>query len=501
MAPHFPLLSLLITTPLLGGVLMMFFNDDHRADQARFVALLVSTVTLLLCVPLYRDFDTTTFAMQFVESHSWVQALGLKYALGVDGISMPFIILNCFITWIVVLASRSIQTQVAKYLAAFLFMGGMMNGVFAATDAILFYLFWEATLIPMFLSIGIWGSSNRLYASIKFFLYTFLGSVLMFVALLYLHMKSGSFAIVDLYGLKLKPLSEILIFIGFFLAFAVKVPMWPVHTWLPDAHTEAPTGGSVILAALMLKMGGYGFLRFSLPIVPHASQQLAWIMILLSLVAVVYIGLVAMVQKDMKRLIAYSSIAHMGLVTLGTFMVFAVVGYANRPEDAYLGLQGAIFQMISHGFTSAAMFLGVGVLYDRLHTRLIKDFGGVAHRMPAFAGFFMLVAMANVGLPGTSGFVGEFMIILGTFKVSFWVALFAATTLVLSAAYTLWMYKRVFFGQVIHSGVAALEDLNAREWIIFVLMAATILLFGVYPSLLLKLMGPSVSHLVTVVTA
>src|SRR3982751_5527906 len=420
----------------------------------RWIALVGSMLGFLVTLPLYGGFDASTSAMQFVELHRWVERFHINYHLGVDGISLLFILLNSFITILVVIAGwTAIETRAQQYFAAFLIMSGLLNGVFAALDAVLFYIFFEGTLIPMFIIIGVWGGPNRVYAAVKFFLYTLFGSLLMLVAFLYLYGKSGgSFEIIDWHKLPLSLAAQKWLFFGFLFAFAVKVPMWPVHTWLPDAHTEAPTGGSVVLAAILLKLGAYGFIRFTLPILPDASRYFSGMMIALSLIAVVYIGLVALVQTDMKRLIAYSSISHMGFCTLG-FFVF----------NAY-GIEGALVQMISHGFISAAMFLCVGVMYDRMHTRMIADYGGVVNTMPKFASFFMLFAMANCGLPATSGFVGEFMVIMGAMKASFWIAFLAATTLIFGAAYTLWMYKRVVFGAVANERVAALKDLNGREF-------------------------------------
>ena len=494
----FPVLSLLIWIPILGGIAALIFGSNN-ATRARMIGLATALVTLGLCVPLYLGFDTNTYQMQFVEKAGWISTYGIYYYLGVDGLSMPMVILTTLTTLVVIIAAwKAIQTNVAQYIATFLIMQGMMVGVFEALDSVLFYVFWEGMLIPMYLCIGIWGGPNRSYASIKFFLYTFLGSVLLLVAILYMRMKGGSFSILDFYTLPLNMTEQTLIFFAFLLAFAVKVPMWPVHTWLPDAHTEAPAGGSVVLAALMLKMGVYGFFRFNMPITPDASQSLAWLMIGLSLVAIVYIGLVAIVQKDMKRLIAYSSIAHMGFATLGAFMVYVIIARTNNHADAYMSIEGAMVQMISHAFSTGAMFFGVGILYDRLHSRMIKDYGGVVNKMPIFATFFMLFAMANVGLPGTSGFVGEFMILLSTFKASFWITLFAATTLILSACYTLWMFKRVFFGEVKSDAVAALKDINGSETIVLSILAAFVLFLGVYPEPLLQLLHASVGHLLEI---
>jgi NADH-quinone oxidoreductase subunit M len=478
------LLSIVVWLPILGGVAVLATGDDRNAPLARRLALAFSVLAFLATLPLYLWFDPATAKMQFVENYAWVEAFKIRYQLGIDGISLLLILLTSFSTLLVVISAWTvIEKRVAQYMAAFLFMEGLMIGVFSALDAVLFYVFWEAMLVPMFLIIGLWGGANRVYATIKFFLYTFVGSVLMLVALLYLYTKSGSFDILAFHGLRLGLHEQILIFLAFLAAFAVKVPMWPVHTWLPDAHVEAPTGGSVILAAIMLKMGAYGFLRFSIPIAPDASHELAWLMIALSLIAVVYIGLVALVQEDMKKLIAYSSIAHMGFVTLG-FFIF------NQQ-----GMEGGIIQMISHGFVSGALFLCVGVLYDRLHSRMIKDYGGVAKPMPIFAALMMLFAMANSGLPGTSGFVGEFLVILGAFQVSFWYALAAGTTLVFGAAYSLWMYKRVIFGDIGNADVATLTDLNRRELIVLATLAVVVLGMGLWPNPFLDVVHTSVEHL------
>ncbi|MCS4504666.1 NADH-quinone oxidoreductase subunit M [wastewater metagenome] len=497
-----PVLSLLIWLPILGG-LAVLMTGERAADFSRRLALAISVVVFVLSLALWAGFESGTAAMQFVERTTWIDTFGIEYFLGVDGISMPLVILTTFSTVLVVIAGwEVIRYKPQQYLAAFLVMEGIMVGVFSALDAILFYVFWEAMLIPMFLIIGIWGGPNRIYATLKFFLYTFLGSVLMLVALIYLSYQAGSFAIPDFYGLGLDPAIQTMIFLAFLAAFAVKVPMWPVHTWLPDAHVEAPTGGSVILAAIMLKIGGYGFLRFSLPITPVASVQLDWLMISLSLIAVVYIGLVAIVQSDMKKLIAYSSIAHMGFVTLGFFAIFRIAGSeAVSGSGVVLALEGAAVQMISHGFVSAAMFLCVGVLYDRLHSRRIADYGGVANRMPMFAGFFVMFAMANAGLPGTSGFVGEFMVVLAAFQADFWFAFLAATTLVLAAGYTLWMIKRVVYGEVANEGVAALRDINRREFLILGVLALAVLALGVWPQPLVEVMEPTLSHLANIVMA
>ncbi len=495
------LLGLLIWIPMLGAVPVLMFGRQGQENIARTIALIVGLVTFALCLPLFFDFNTTTAVMQFREHVSWIPSLNIHYDLGVDGISMPLIILTCFTTLIVILASWTmVNKKVAQYLATFLVMQGMVIGVFAALDGILFYFFWEGMLIPMYLSIGVWGAENRSYAAIKFFLYTFLGSAVMLIALLYLGLRAQSFYIPDFYTLKLIMPVQIFIFLGFLLSFAIKVPMWPLHSWLPDAHTEAPVGGSVVLAALMLKLGAYGFFRFSLPIVPDACHVLDWLMIVLSLIAIVYIGFIAIAQTDMKKLIAYSSVAHMGFVTLGCFMVYVIIQHTGDVKDAYLSLEGAMVQMIAHAFGSGAMFLAFGILYQQLHTRLIKDFGGIAKTMPIFAAFFMIFAMSNVGLPGTAGFVGEFMILLSTFKASFWVTLFAASTLVIGSAYTLWMYKRVFFGDVVSPGVAALKDTGWVDTLILSLLAIVVLWLGVYPEPLLNVLHATIGHLLQITT-
>jgi NADH-quinone oxidoreductase subunit M len=492
-----PLLSLSVWIPIIGGVLVLVASDDKYAQIARLLALVASIATFVITIPLFTHFDTSTFHMQFEELHTWIPAFKVNYHLGVDGISMPLILLTSFTTVLVVIAGwEIIQYKTAQYMAAFLIMEGLMIGVFAALDAVLFYVFWEGMLIPMFLIIGMWGGPRRIYATIKFFLYTFLGSVFMLVSIIYMYIQSNSFSILDFHALHLGITAQILIFLAFLLAFAVKVPMWPVHTWLPDAHVEAPTGGSVILAAIMLKMGTYGFLRFSLPITPDASQQLDWLMITLSLIAVVYIAFVALAQKDMKRLIAYSSISHMGFVTLGFFIGFSILRNTGSLNGAAMGIEGAMVQMISHGFVSGAMFLCVGVMYDRLHSRMISDYGGVANTMPAFASLMVLFAMANAGLPGTSGFVGEFLVILSSFKANFWIAFLAGTTLIFGAAYTLWMVKRVIFGDVVNEGVASLTDINKREFVVLGSLAVVVLLVGVWPAPLLDVMHSSVDHLV-----
>jgi len=494
MIADWPILSLTVWLPIIGG-LMVLASGDREVNATKWTALVVAVLTFIVSLPLWFGFDTTTAQMQFVERVPWIPSFKVEYYLGVDGISMPLILLTTFITPLVVIAGwEVIKFRPSQYMAAFLIMEGVMVGVFSALDAMLFYVFWEAMLIPMFLIIGVWGGPNRVYATIKFFLYTFLGSVFMLVALIYMYFQSGSFDVLGFHDLKLGLTEQILIFIAFLLAFAVKVPMWPVHTWLPDAHVEAPTGGSVILAAIMLKIGGYGFLRFSLPITPDASHTLDWMIIGMSLIAVVYIGFVALIQQDMKKLIAYSSIAHMGFVTLGFFIVF-IISQNNAGSGAALGVQGGIVQMVSHGFISAALFLCVGVLYDRLHSRQISDYGGVVNTMPVFGAFMVFFAMANAGLPGTSGFVGEFMVILASFRADFWYAFLAATTLIIGAAYTLWMVKRVVFGEVANDGVAALQDMNRRELIVLGTLAAAVLLLGLWPAPLVEVMDVSVSNL------
>lgn len=502
MFEHFPILSALIWLPVIGAVLALCTGGDKNANRARAIAVVISVLNLALCIPLYLKFDPSRYDMQFLEDHLWINAYQTHYALGVDGISLLMVILTNFTGLLVVIAGcHSIKLRVSQYMAAFLTMQGMIVGVFCSMDAVLFYMFWEGMLIPMYLSIGMWGSANRSYASIKFFLFTFLGSILMLVALIYLYNETGSFMIQNFYGLPLDLSTQKWLFLAFMLAFAVKVPMWPVHTWLPDAHTEAPAGGSVVLAALMLKLGVYGFLRFSMPIVPLACEALAWVMIVLSIIAIVYIGFIAIVQTDMKKLIAYSSIAHMGFATLGCFMVYDIVAHMHSMQDAYMSLEGAVIQMVSHAFGSGAMFLGVGMLADRYynHSRLIKDYRGVANSMPVFAAFFMLFAMSNVGLPGTAGFVGEFMIILSAFQAHFWVAALASLTLVLSASYTLWMYKRVFFGPLpaVHQpgGVADFKDISWTETVNYVLLAAGVLFVGLYPQPIIDVMRVTIGHL------
>ncbi len=492
---NWPLLSTLIWLPILGGALVLALGN-RRANAARWVALGVALLTFVASLPLLTGFDFANPGMQFVERHAWIPTFNIWYALGADGISVALIVLTTLTTVLALIGAwTSVEKRVSQHVAAFLFLEGLMVGVFCALDAMLFYVFFEGMLIPMFLIIGVWGGPRRIYASIKFFLYTFLGSVFMLIGLIYLYLKSGSFALSDLYALPLNAKEQTWLFFAFLIAFAVKVPMFPVHTWLPDAHVEAPTAGSVILAAIMLKIGGYGFLRFSLPIVPDAGHEFAMFVIVLSLIGVVYVGLVALVQDDMKKLIAYSSVSHMGFVTLGIFIAFALVRDQGNLDGARLGLQGAMMQMISHGFVSGAMFSCVGVLYDRMHTRMIKDYGGVANVMPWFAVFFVLFGMANSGLPGTSGFVGEFMVIVASFQQHPFIALLAALTLIIGAAYTLWLIKRVLYGEVANSHVAELKDINAREVLVLGVFALGVLAIGVYPKPLSDLMEPSIAQL------
>ncbi len=479
------LLSLAIWTPIFFGAVLLAFGRDDQARVVRWVALVGAIAGLLATLPLYAGFKTGTSAMQFVEKTAWIDRFNVSYHLGVDGISLWFVPLTAFITVVVVLAGWQVITErVSQYMAAFLILSGLMIGVFCAIDAMLFYVFFEATLIPMYLIIGIWGGPRRIYAAFKFFLYTLLGSLLMLVALIYLYTKSGgSFDILTWHKLPLGMTAQTLLFFAFFAAFAVKVPMWPVHTWLPDVHVEAPTGGSAVLAAIMLKLGAYGFLRFSMPIAPDASHEWAWLVITLSVIAVIYVGLVAMVQQDMKKLVAYSSVAHMGFVTLG-FFIF---------ND--LGMAGGLVQMIAHGFVSAAMFLCIGVLYDRVHSREIASYGGVVNTMPKFAAFALLFAMANCGLPATAGFVGEWMVILGAVKANFWLGLAAATALIFGAAYTLWMFKRVYLGAPANDDVRQLVDIDSREFLVLALLAAAVLYMGVYPKPFTDVMDASVADL------
>jgi NADH-quinone oxidoreductase subunit M len=490
------LLSIVVWLPIAGGLITLGLGD-RQARAARWVALITSLLTLACCVPLYTRFTNGTAEFQFIERVAWIPTLHAQYYLGVDGISLPLILLTAFMTVPVIITGWTvIEKRPAQYFAAFLLMEGLMIGVFAAMDALLFYFFWEAMLIPMFVIIGIWGGPRRVYATLKFFLYTFLGSVLMLVALIYLYEKTGNYTIAGMQAMPLSLIEQRWIFFAFLIAFAVKVPMWPVHTWLPDAHVEAPTGGSVILAAILLKMGGYGLLRFSLPIVPDASRQLDWLVLALSLIAILYIALVALVQTDMKKLIAYSSIAHMGFVTLGAFLVFLIVAATGSIQGATFGMDGAEVQMISHGLISGALFLCVGVMYDRLHTREISAYGGVINVMPIFGAFMVLFALANSGLPGTSGFVGEFLVILSSFRASFWYALLAATILIFGAAYNLWLVKRVIFGQVANDKVAHMPELNAREFGVLGVLAIAVIVLGVWPAPMLNMMDASVHHLV-----
>jgi len=495
--PH--ILSVLIWLPILGAIAVLFLG--RNANAARWLALLVTLATFLIAIPLWNSYAPLTPGMQFVENLPWIPALKANYALGADGISIALIVLTAFTTVLVVIGSWGpIEERVAQYMAAMLALEGLLIGVFAATDALLFYVFFEGMLIPMFIIIGIWGGPRRVYATLKFFIYTFFGSIFMLVGLIYLRMKTGDFAMESFAHAGLGTQEQAWLFFAFLLGFAIKVPMWPVHTWLPDAHVEAPTGGSVILAAIMLKVGGYGFVRFSLPITPDASQEYAWLVIALSLIAIVYIGYVALVQEDMKKLIAYSSIAHMGFVTLGIFIALALARTNHNPQGARLAISGAMVQMISHGFVSGAMFSCIGVMYDRLHTRMIKDYGGLANVMPWFAAFMVLFAMANCGLPGTSGFVGEFMVILAAFQDNFWIAALAAFTLIIGAAYTLWLVKRVIFGKVGNPKVAKMQDMNLREWIVLGAFAAGVLWIGIYPKPLVTLMDGAVLKIVESLT-
>lgn len=500
MLSSYPILSTLVWLPILGGLLVLFAGRNNPT-VAKWLSLAVAGLTFILSIPLWLNFDTTTAAMQFEEKVAWIPMFNIYYHLAVDGLSMPLVLLTTF-TQVLVIASAwdVIKDRVEQYMGAFLIMGGIMVGVFVALDSILFYVFWEALLIPMFIVIGKWGGPRRVYATMKFFLYTFFGSVFMLISFIYMYYQSGSFSILDFHTMQLGMTVQILIFIAFLLAFAVKIPMFPVHTWLPDAHVEAPTAGSVVLAAIMLKMGGYGFVRFSLPITPDASMTLDWLIIGLSLIAIVYIGIVAMVQSDMKKLVAYSSISHMGFVTLGMFLVYDIMQNTGTMQGAQIGMEGAMVQMISHGFISGAMFLAIGVLYDRMHTREISAYGGVVNKMPWFVFFAVLFAMANVGLPGTSGFVGEFMVIISSFKANLWYGTLAALTLVIGAAYTLWMVKRVFFGAVTNENVEQLSDLNKREFAIMAVLAIAVVGLGVYPGPLMEVMHTSVENLLVQAT-
>jgi len=492
------LLSVAIWLPIIAGAMLLALGRDDQAKVVRWIALLAALASFLVTIPLITGFDVSTAAMQFQENLPWISRFNVRYHLGVDGISVWFVLLTAFITVIVVIAGWEVITQrVNQYMGAFLLLSGLLVGVFSALDGLLFYVFFEATLIPMYIIIGVWGGPNRVYAAFKFFLYTLLGSLLMLVALVYLYIQSGgSFDILAWHKLPLPAHAQVLLFFAFFAAFSVKVPMWPVHTWLPDAHVEAPTGGSVVLAAIMLKIGGYGFLRFTLPVVPDAGQEWAWLMIAFSLIAIVYVGMVALVQSDMKKLVAYSSVAHMGFVVLGTFIAFQLVRVSGSNDAAVFGLQGAMVQMISHGFISGAMFSCVGVLYDRLHTRQIKDYGGVAKVMPWFAMFWVLFAMANCGLPGTSGFVGEFVVVLASFQAHPLIGLGAALTLIIGAGYSLWLTKRIIWGDVTNAPVLTMKDISLREWTVLGVFALGTLVIGVWPQPLTDLMGPTISHLV-----
>jgi NADH-quinone oxidoreductase subunit M len=497
------LLSTLIWLPIFGGILVLALGE-RAARPDRWLSLGIALATFVLSIALYTGFNFATPAMQFIERAPWIPVFSIEYYLGVDGISAPLILLSTFLTPMIIIASwQVIKVRPQQYMAAFLILEGLMIGVFSSLDAMLFYVFWEAMLIPMFIIIGVWGGERRIYATMKFFLYTFLGSVLMLVALIYMYLQAGSFSILDFHQLPISMTAQVWIFLAFLAAFAVKVPMWPVHTWLPDAHVEAPTGGSVILAAVLLKMGGYGFVRFSLPIVPDASAMLDGLMITLSLIGVVYIGFVALVQQDMKKLIAYSSIAHMGFVTLGLFIPWAILQNGTGVDSTAgisMGVTGAMVQMISHGLISGAMFLCVGVLYDRMHSRQIADYGGVINTMPKFGALMVFFALANAGLPGTSGFVGEFLVILASYQANFWYAFLAATTLIIGAAYTLWMVKRVIFGDIANDNVKALTDINAREGLLLVILAASVLALGLYPAPLVDMMAPTLDNLISHIT-
>ncbi|MGH8041027.1 MAG: NADH-quinone oxidoreductase subunit M [Rudaea sp.] len=496
MAFNSNLLSLLIWLPIAGGALVSLAGGAN-ANRSRWLALAVSLVVFAVSIPLLTGYDAGAGTMQFQESHVWIGAINANYHLGADGISVALIALTTLMTVLVILGAwDAVHDKVNQYMASFLVLEGLMIGVFAAMDALLFYVFFEAMLIPMFVIIGVWGGPRRVYATLKFFLYTFFGSIFMLIGLIYLYLHAHSWELSQLAALHLDATEQAWLFFAFLAGFAIKVPMWPVHTWLPDAHVEAPTGGSVILAAIMLKIGGYGFIRFSLPIVPDASQQFAWLIIVVSIVAIIYIGYVALVQPDLKKLIAYSSVAHMGFVTLGLFIAFALLRVDGNAGAAYLGVQGSMVQMISHGFVSGAMFTCIGVLYERMHTRMIADYGGVVNTMPWFAAFWVLFSMANCGLPGTSGFVGEFMVILASFAMNPWVAAGAAFTLIIGAGYTLWLVKRLIFGDVGNERVAKLKDINPREALVLGIFAAGVLVIGVWPAPLTHLMDASIKHVV-----
>ncbi|MEO8801857.1 MAG: NADH-quinone oxidoreductase subunit M [Rudaea sp.] len=496
MSSSWPLLSLLIWLPILGGGLVALVGPQ-RANTARWLALAITLIIFFISIPLWTGYDSASGTMQFLEHKVWIGAINANYNLGADGISIALIVLTTLTTVLVIIGAwDAVHDKVSQYLAAFLVLEGLMIGVFAAMDALLFYVFFEAMLIPMFIIIGVWGGPRRVYATLKFFLYTFFGSIFMLIGLIYLYLHAHTWELSKLAEFHLSATAQAWLFFAFLAGFAIKVPMWPVHTWLPDAHVEAPTGGSVILAAIMLKIGGYGFIRFSLPIVPDASQQFAWLMVALSIIAIIYIGYVALVQPDLKKLIAYSSVAHMGFVTLGLFISLALIRVIGSPDAAYLGVSGAVVQMISHGFISGALFSCIGVLYERTHTRNIADYGGVVNTMPWFAAFWVFFSMANCGMPGTSGFVGEFMVILASFQVNFWIAAGAAFTLIIGAGYTLWLVKRLIFGAVTNDLVAKLRDINPREALLLTAFAAGVLVIGIWPAPLTHLMDASIKHIV-----
>lgn len=491
-----PLLSILVWWPVLAACLLLVGSRFCPDSIIKKWAVLASLAEMAICIPLYQHFNVNSYAMQFQEWHDWIPAFGIHYALGVDGFSLAMVLLTAFTTLVVVIAScKLVKHDIAQYMAVFLVTQAMVTGVFVALDAILFYVFWEAMLIPMFLSIGIWGDKLRSYASIKFFIYMFFGSVLMLIALLYLHFVTGSFEIMKFYDVVLPRNIELWLFAAFFLAFAIKVPMWPLHTWLLSAHTESPAGGSVVLAGLMLKIGIYGFIRFSMPILPVANQIMAPYMIALALIAIVYVGIMAIVQNDMKKLIAYSSIAHMGFAVLGCFMVYSIIDATGSHFEAYMSFEGAMMQMLAHAFNTGGLFLAVGMMQYWVGSRNVKDWGGLAKTMPIFSAFFMLFALSNVGLPGTAGFVGEFMVIVAAFHANFWIAFLASTSLVIAASYTLWMFKKIFFGQITNHKVVVLKDIGVHEFIVFALLSAAIVFLGVYPQWLLEILHASVGHL------